>query len=556
MFQGLMSTVFAIAARRSSSGRRVQMAWAGLVIGCLPAFACAGDLAGEAAPSSAAELLARARLAVGMDLDGTGPVESMLRCERWIGEERTPFRLTFDRDGRFRQEPERRGLDDVSTRAEPGQSGSCLGYDGEVAWLADVGGARLHLPAGASHSAMLSVWSQTLFWLSPRAPLTFEDTVVAVAGGYMIGFVMELGGSAVLKGEVEIADGLALPRAIRWGSDDRVTEHQILGYRVDEGHKLPRRIVIRRGDSSAGELRTLERGAAPIFLGNPYEPGAMPFTRADFNGNRGPAAVVKRQKSGHLLVKVEITGRDMGWFLFDSGSSTDILDRQVATRLGLEAYGDATIQGLAGQQKVQFVRAPTMQIGPLYVEDTEFSVMDLRFLQQAFGTKIAGLIGYDLLCRAVVEVDVAAPAVRLFDPESYQPPRDVEWIPISLNGRHATTIARVDGHRARCIVDTGSDAAIALRREFADTAGLAAGEKSHRSHIKGVTTRVPVTIIDLDWIAIGPQRMEGPVALIFDMQEDRRIGEYSDGLLGAPLFEGWTLILDYPRRQIAITPAR
>src|SRR5205085_6511754 len=84
-----------------------------------------------------------------------------------------------------------------------------------------------------------------------------------------------------------------------------------------------------------------------------------PAARPDdtrFAPGPSPAVAVKRVATGHLFVRPEVNGKDVGWFALDTGSGVGMsVAPGVADRLGLPAVG-RVVRGGAGKPGPAAVR--------------------------------------------------------------------------------------------------------------------------------------------------------------------------------------------------------
>jgi len=128
------------------------------------------------------------------------------------------------------------------------------------------------------------------------------------------------------------------------------------------------------------------------------------------------------------------------WFLLDSGASGLVVDRAASRRLALVAVGEVRVAGVAGRSRARLVRARELAVGPLAIRDPVLMEMDVAGLVRnlpppplppsppssprspvpspppalpgaASGQwPVAGIVGYDLFRRAVVDIPGAASA--------------------------------------------------------------------------------------------------------------------------------------------------
>src|SRR5262249_36737522 len=144
--------------------------------------------------------------------------------------------------------------------------------------------------------------------------------------------------------------------------------------------------------------------AAPAsFFGAPAGAGASfdPAASAEIAGERSAL--------GFLMGHPQIDGGDVGGFIFDTGAGTHGVTPEAAGALGLTRIGTGWLGLAAGSATGDAKRARSMRLGPLTIDRPVFVEMDLDAVSAANGAEIAGIIGYDVLMRAVVEIEVATP---------------------------------------------------------------------------------------------------------------------------------------------------
>jgi predicted aspartyl protease len=219
------------------------------------------------------------------------------------------------------------------------------------------------------------------------------------------------------------------------------------------GHAFPARVeqnlpagVVNRFDVSsvAGEPADASAFAAP--RGN---------TSTRFDSGVSPEVHVERSGPGFLLVEPEINGQKIGRFIFDTGAGANVITPEAAARTGLSRIGSSWLGLAAGANSGTVRSAGRMRLGPLSIEDPAFTEMDLSPISALYGFEVAGIIGYDVLRRSIVEIEVDAPRVTIFDPAS-APDRGDAWRPIVIYRNHVYVRARFEGHEGWFRLDTGA----------------------------------------------------------------------------------------------------
>ena len=119
--------------------------------------------------------------------------------------------------------------------------------------------------------------------------------------------------------------------------------------------------------------------------------------------------------SGHILVKATIDGdqESAGYWLFDTGASGSVIDSAAAAKLGLESFGSFKVKGMAGDLPGNFRSCRTMELGPLKVNDMMLMEMDCSGLVRGGPGPVLGIIGCDILSRAVWDIPrIVHPAAK------------------------------------------------------------------------------------------------------------------------------------------------
>jgi hypothetical protein len=172
---------------------------------------------------------------------------------------------------------------------------------------------------------------------------------------------------------------------------------------------------------------------------------------------------VVRNERSHLLISVRVNGKsDDLRFVFDSGAGHAVINRAVATRLGLRATEKSSIGGVgAGRVDVDVVKGVSVQLGDVRLDGVDF------YLVNDFGESegIAGNIGYDVLCGSVVTLDYKEPSITVSAPSAFQYYGTGDVMPLRFKGRwpYVRGTLKVPGVEAVTddfLIDTGSEDAV------------------------------------------------------------------------------------------------
>jgi predicted aspartyl protease len=273
-----------------------------------------------------------------------------------------------------------------------------------------------------------------------------------------------------------------------------------------------------------------------------------------FDPAQSSALTVKRAPTGHRLVRPVVNGHDAGWFIFDTGAGMGVASLPHADRLGLTPAGSIAAVGVGGSTGAPLFTCDSLTIGPVALRGHTLMGTDLAFLTPHLGEEIVGVLGYDILSRCVVEMDLADARIALHDPASYALPGDAAWQPLFLDGRVPSIDARFEGHEGRFRIDTGANGSVTFHQPCVEELGLVEGRAVTPAKIGGVGGFIDAregTIASFELAGVRHQN----VPAVFAMESKGTFADPSKaGNIGADLLAQYRMILDYPGGRAAFMP--
>jgi predicted aspartyl protease len=391
-------------------------------------------------------------------------------------------------------------------------------------------------------------------WLDPRTPIVF-DRVTRVGDTLVVGARV---GAEEWRQPFRIvcaADSFHPTRLETLSGDGAVFE--VGDFTSGVFCDVPRRLTWRRGWLvDTVEIAHVDPAADPSA-----------YLLHDIRGDRAarldpiasPRARVTRSPRGRLpLARASIDGRDVGWFLLDTGAGGSAIETAVADDLGLPALGRTWVVTPTGGVGAGYRRCQALTIGPLTLPQALLIELDLALISTALGVRLAGIIGFDLFAQAVVRLEHRQPlVVELFAPERERD-RPGRWHDIRFEHRVPVLAARLpSGDNAASTglmsLDTGSSAPLVLHERFARR--LALMPRTTRQGVRGVSGAGSAGVRTLPWIEVG-ERFERVRTVVAETAEGTLASRTTLGSVGWGLFAGRGLLLDWPRRRLAILGAR
>jgi predicted aspartyl protease len=257
--------------------------------------------------------------------------------------------------------------------------------------------------------------------------------------------------------------------------------------------------------------------------------------------------------TGIAMCKPRINGKEVGWFLFDTGATHHVLDRQKAQDLELEATGNSTVKTPAGNSSARRIVAQELTLGPALWEQQEFVELDLRPLQALVGKDVVGVLGYESFAAWILEFDYRQERITLHRPEHFVK-GELNWIPLQVKDREICLQAQVEGHPVWLQIDTGSNGTVAIYTPTVRRLGLLDGRETWQSSDLGIDGRVSSLKAKLESLEIAGNTWNDTTATLCIADSGTHSATFPDGILGCRILESFTLYLDCGSRQAAFDP--
>ncbi|MGE0553112.1 MAG: aspartyl protease family protein [Gemmatimonadales bacterium] len=322
--------------------------------------------------------------------------------------------------------------------------------------------------------------------------------------------------------------------------------------RTVAGVTFSSRVVHRVGDFVSRRVAVDQAEAATddAIPPSPRDGGTMSIR---FRSRTLSTLETKSVPAGLTLVRIRWNG-EPGWWILDTGASDAVADSTAVATRAAPAVGRTLVTSMLGQTVAPLHRIDSLDLGPVHLDGLTVAATDLSPLGTAIGERLVGIIGFDLLARAVVEFLPGHGGVRIGPPDAA--PAEVPWQSLVLLDRHPTVPGVVDGEvTGRLRLDTGAGPALMTNRWVSEETDLLTG-RSTQPFAGAPVEAVAGTVDRLD-LAGHPVRsvltlfVTGGTGQIASVFNDRDLV----GNVGAPVLARFRMILDYSRDRLALIPA-
>lgn len=426
-----------------------------------------------------------------------------------------------------------------------GRLPSFEGFDGRRAYRHDVGLGERTLVLGDRDEQLAQAWFVSPYWLVAQDRIELTG-----ARELAMSFV-----DSPMRGTIALDEKSGLPATLEWGAGDHGGVLTWKAWKEKGGALLP----------SEWERRGT-RGQVERFVVESIEPRAQPAARKELPAalaldarvvGDGGAIELEQAPTGHLLVRPRIGGREIGWFIFDTGASVNVLSTSVATREGYTGFGSEKVGGVGGAVDAQYMQPGELALGPLRSPNALFLTMDLAFLEPFLKHEIAGVLGYPLLLAGTYELDMTPPRLAVH-PAGHAPKFAVPtpWQELVIYKAHSCVYASFEGERDGLFtLDTGAgQGGVVFSSGVVGKLGLLDGRKVSDAGFGGVGGFVSAKSGKIEWLKLGSERFEQVPALFPDAKKGHLGDAYLTGTLSTKLLEPFTTVFDYRGKRIAFVP--
>ena len=432
---------------------------------------------------------------------------------------------------------------------QTGRLGQTRCWDGSKAWETDSTGAPIGLHLSELQYQNAITWTIDGRWLAEDGPMNVTMGDVEPGGDSYTLNLKQKEGSLVQT--VVVDSKTWMPRSTKFSEGDIDFVMNFSDWKDFGGTKFPTQI-----DTLEGELKGWFKVDSVSRVDD--VPDTI-FARPDWNlssdttydDSKSGVIESKRAMTGHLLVHPTIDGKDVGWFILDSGAGGMAIDPEVAKSLGANLFGELNLGGIGGVVRSGYFELHDFSLGPVTVKSLNFISVDLKQFSKFFGVDLAGIVGYDFFRRAVMEIDVASGRIAVFDPKTYSN-ESAEWAPLLLDGRHPTAVAEFEGDASgRFRIDTGATGTVTFNTPTVKRQNFLADRETSDNGLAGVGGAVSVKMGKLKYFDLGGNKFEN-LTVNFGVGDKGIFAEdFLAGNIGQDLLKPFRLVFDYDHERLA-----
>jgi hypothetical protein len=268
-----------------------------------------------------------------------------------------------------------------------------------------------------------------------------------------------------------------------------------------------------------------------------------------------------------IIIPVFINKSDTLRFVLDTGVAYTILTSLGDNdSLSITNSRKVTIYGLGEGESIEAIHSygNTIEIPGVvgFQQDVLIPMQDVFHLSYSLGTKVNGLIGYDIFNDFVVEINYPRKLLILHEPKSYKYKKNNKKsiIPLEIERRKPYLISSVENHQGekvtvKLLMDSGASHALSLYKST--NSAITSPPTSIYSYLgTGLSGAIYGQIGRVPSFQIGDFELNTPVSHFPESQSIQVAVDVSDrnGSLGADILRRFHVIIDYSRNQMQLSP--
>lgn len=265
----------------------------------------------------------------------------------------------------------------------------------------------------------------------------------------------------------------------------------------------------------------------------------------------------------HLYIKVQTKNSDSLRFIFDTGATAGSMDSIAAEKAGIskENLQIVNTAGSGGVQAYPLAVHQNLKLKNIEIKDVSFSLVNFKSLSEVIGSKLDGIIGYEILRQYVTQIDFDHKKISFYANIQSADTTGYVGIPFEFSKnimipRFPITVTLANGEKftGKVMFDTGNAFTLIVSTPFSKYHDFKSklGETSFGQGrgMSAVTQDQLANINSMSFNGFNFNKMG--VRLTVNDKAEPKDGYL--GILGIPVIKRFNVILDYANKKIYLKP--
>lgn len=270
------------------------------------------------------------------------------------------------------------------------------------------------------------------------------------------------------------------------------------------------------------------------------------------------------QDNGHIYIKVKVNNSsEVLNFVFDTGATADVLDKEIAKKLSIKATYKQSIQGTGGSKSYDIATNQQLFLPDnIVLRNTNLVFTDLSRFHDSSDDSFTGIIGYSLLRRYITKMDYQNKQLVLYEkiidvdinnyfkiPFRFDRGIPIPQFDISIQLKNGETFT------GKILFDSGAGLTLSINTPFKKNNNI--DKKISKSIISKSESLSKASIsekVAISSLTIG--RFTFKDLTIKISNEEQGVSAYEGylGILGAQIIKRFNVVLDYNTKTLYLKP--
>jgi hypothetical protein len=433
------------------------------------------------------------------------------------------------------------------------------GFDGKSGWTLDSNGdiAPHDSPSERRADLTQAYLAARDYWFPRRWPAVLGRvrTVTRGRSRYEVVRVAPKGGVPFqmwINGATHQISRIILPGAF---AKKEVTKYE--DYRNVHGLVVPFLTALSAGRPGNDQTLTVSRVAVnTVGAARLYQAPRQHLADYSFVSKAHGATIPFRFIGRHIYFPAEIAGHKYQFGL-DTGGM-DIITPAVAKAIGVRSEGSAQATGVGNKRlAVSFAKVPAVSIdSKLTLRNQLFVIVPLPAIRAVEGTRLDGVLGYELFKRFVISIDYAKRRLYIVRPADFDARSAGVAVPFTYDGRMPQVGGSLDGLPGRFDIDTGSRDALSVNSPFVKAHGLLQHYRATAPTVIGwgAGGAAHGSLARARELQLGEIAVHCPIIVLSTQTAGTDAERSVAGVIGNPILSRFTVTFDYGKQIVYWRP--
>jgi hypothetical protein len=268
-------------------------------------------------------------------------------------------------------------------------------------------------------------------------------------------------------------------------------------------------------------------------------------------------------KGTHLSIPVKTKGSETLNFIFDTGATGASIDSASAEKLGVSKENRQTVSvaGSGGSQSYQMAVDQNISVGDLHVKKLNLVLMNFSSLSNDIGSRLDGIIGYEILNQYVTQIDFDRKKLLFFDQITAVDTTGYTGIPFEFSKNIliprfpiSVTLANGQTFTGKVMFDTGNAFSLIVSTPFSKYHDFSSklGQTSLTSG-RGVNAITQDQLANIKAMSFNGFNF-GEMGIRLTVNDKAEPKDGYLGILGIEVIKRFNVILDYAHKKIYLKP--